>query len=347
MITKSKLTADQKDILSNIIKKEGDKQEIKRAQAILLIDKKGSRGLIEEMTGYSISYAFDLRKIYIEKGISGIKSREKKTRSFLTKNQLLEVAKVLEYSTPKDFGFNSDFWTTTILSSLIKEQYSVVYKSKTSLQLIFKKSKFTYHKPGKKYEKRDETLINEWKNEKLPILKELVDNPNTHVLAEDEMILSTQTTFQKIWLPEGAYPQIEVSNTRRNRSIYGFLNVKTGQQHAFKTEKQNGENTVKILRKILSLYPDKKIVIVWDNAPWHKNNYVKNFLSTLPKNRILLISFPPYAPDLNPQEHVWKTARSAITHNKFIQSIDKASDEFINFLNNSIFKYNFFNLVGF
>lgn len=347
MITKSKLTADQKDILSSIIKKEGDKQEIKRAQAILLIDKKTTRGLIEEMTGYSISYAFDLRKIYIEKGIAGIRSKEKKSRSLLTKNQLKEIENVLKNLTPKDFGFNSDFWTTSILASLIKEQFNIVYKSKTSLQVIFRKSNFTYHKPGKKYEKRDENLINEWKNEKLPILEQLINDPNTHVLAEDEMVLSTQTTFQKIWLPEGEYPCVEVSNTRVNRSIYGFLNVKTGQQHAFKTERQNGETTVKILKKILSLYPDKKIVIVWDNAAWHKNKNIKNFLLTLPENRLFLISFPPYAPDLNPQEHVWKAGRSAITHNQFIKSIDKASDEFINFLNNSIFKYNFFNLIGF
>ncbi|MBU4305720.1 MAG: hypothetical protein KJ893_08930, partial [Candidatus Omnitrophica bacterium] len=53
------------------------------------------------------------------------------------------------------------------------------------------------------------------------------------------------------------------------------------------------------------------------------------------------IYFPRSAPEENPQEHVWKQGRSKVTHNKFIENIDKTTNEFVDYLNNSKFRYSF------
>src|SRR5665647_2225534 len=98
------------------------------------------------------------------------------------------------------------------------------------------------------------------------------------------MILTTQTTCQKVWLPSGQFPKIDVANTRKRRCIYGFLNVKNGSQHAFKTEYINSEETIKTLDQIGQIYLGKKIVIVWDNGPWHKSEKTKEFLRTTKHN---------------------------------------------------------------
>ena len=37
----------------------------------------------------------------------------------------------------------------------------------------------------------------------------------------------------RIGLRKGEYPKIEVSNTKKNKSIYGFLNIKNGTEHSF------------------------------------------------------------------------------------------------------------------
>ena len=82
------------------------------------------------------------------------------------------------------------------------------------------------------------------------------------------------------------------------------------------------------------------IVIVWDNAPWHRSNVVREFLAAHP-GKFHLFAFPPYYPDENPQEHVWKAGRAKITHNVFIEKIDQASDDFVTYLNQSKFDYKF------
>jgi hypothetical protein len=66
----------------------------------------------------------------------------------------------------------------------------------------------------------------------------------------------TETTIQKVWLPEGEFPKITCSTGgRKRRSVYGFLNLKTGQEHAFKTECQNMHQTKGVLEEIRKIYP--------------------------------------------------------------------------------------------
>jgi len=344
MKNREKLTQDQiKELQELINNKESSRNEALRAQAVLLINEKTASNQIQFITGFDGKYAFKLRKKYLEKGKAGLlDKRKKKPRALLTRGQRLQIIKTLKDDTPISFGFEEDFWTTAILGLLIKEQYNVHYKTKNPLYLLFKDAKFTFHKPDKKYHKRDQEAVDKWREDMTSVVEKAYTEEDTVILVADEMILSTQTTFQKIWLPRGEFPKIDVSNKRARRCIYGFLDIKTGVEHAFKTEKINSEETRNILEKIGNIFKDKKIVLFWDGAPWHHSELIKDFLATT-KHSFQLFRFPPYAPDENPQEHVWKAGRSSVTHNKFIENIDSASSEFVKFLNNTIFKYSFFN----
>jgi len=309
----------------------------------LILCSGGSESLISSLTGFEKKHAFKLRKKYLEKGIAGLKTKKRKPKALLTKGQIKAVIKILKTRKPSDFGINADFWSTAILGQLIEEHYGVRYKSKTSYYLIFREAKFSYHKPGTQYKNRNQAKIDEWKKETKKKLEEFDFKKDAVLLTADEMILTTQTTCQKVWLPQGEFPVVEVSTARKRRCIYGFLNVFSGEEHAFKTVGANSESTCKILSKIGKLYPKQKIVIIWDNASWHKSKDVRKFLSET-KHYFHLINFPPYAPDENPQEHVWKAGREHESHNRFIGNIDKMTDRFVDYLNRTTFDYKFLGL---
>jgi transposase len=343
-MAKERLTPEQINELKTLIdNKESSRPEALRAQAVLLINAKSTKEIIKLLTSFDKKYAFKLRKKFISMGLVALLDKRKaKPRALLTRGQREQVIKILKEKAPKDFGFKEDFWSTLILGALIKEQYNVKYASRTPLYLLFKEAKFSFHKPSGKYNKRNEEAVQVWKEEMSPILQAAYEDEDTVILVADEMILSTETTFQKVWLPQGEYPKIDISNKHARRYLYGFLNVKTGKQHAFNTEKINSEETTKVLDLIGKIYSGKKIILVWDGAPWHRSEFIKNFL-TKTDHSFKLFRFPPYAPEENPQEHVWKEGRSKTTHNKFIENIDLATKEFVNYLNNTIFDYKFFN----
>lgn len=318
-------------------------REVRRAQAVLLIDRGMETDPITAVTGYQRRHIYDLRRRFLAEGISAIFDKRKgKPKELLTRHQWNEIVETVKTTTPEVHGYPSKHWTIQILGDFIKQKYNVTYKSKTSYYLVFRQAKFTYHKPGRVYHKRNEPEVQQWKTATTPLIEDAWNDPETVILAADEMILSTQTTFQKIWLPAGEYPKIEISNERKRRSLYGFLNVKQGHEHAFKTEKQNMYVTQAVLEHMRTLYPHQKILLLWDNAKWHLGSVVKAFIEK--ETRITVIYFPKYAPEENPQEHVWKKGRSQVTHNQFIADIDGATDEFVEYLNQTLFPYS---LLGF
>ena len=177
-----------------------------------------------------------------------------------------------------------------------------------------------------------------WKVESKPKLEQFLKEENTVILAEDEMVLTTETTIQKAWLPEGEFPKIVcTTGGRKRRSVYGFLNLKTGEEHAFKTEYQTMYITADVLEKVRTIYPKQKIVLFWDNAGWHKGSVAQDWIKK--DGNVEVIHFPRYAPEENPQEHVWKSGREAVTRNEYIENIDVATDKLVKYFKRTRFGY--------
>lgn len=331
-------TQEKIEIIQKFIQRRGlNGEEIKRAQVTLFVLQKRICD-VKPLTGFSERRAYEIKDNFEEIGIKAfIDKRKGKPKELLNKKQKEEIVKILEKSNPSDFNLPGEYWTTSVLADYIKGKYNIEYKSKTSYYLIFKQARFSFHLPGKVYEKHDEEKTKQWRKEVKPILNKAFKDKNTIILCEDEMVLSSQTTLQKIWLPKGKYPKVEINQKKENRSFYGFLNMKTEKQHVYKREKQNMYITTEILKKIRKLYKDKKILILWDGAGWHRGSKVQEFIKK--DKNIETIYFPPYSPEENPQEHVWKKGRSKITHNKFIKDIDKVADEFVNYLRKTKFNY--------
>ena len=94
-------------------------------------------------------------------------------------------------------------------------------------------------------------------------------------------------------------------------------------------EKFNYSTRIEAIRDFLSAHPvpkGKKYALVMDNAPWHKKTKRLICDETFPEyadilKDVVFIKLPPYSPDLNPIEQVWRITRRENTHNIFFASI--------------------------
>ena len=329
------LTPDEHAAIEAFIGETKNIDEYKRALAVVTLEAGNPLNLV----GLSIKHVQRIRREFRSIGVEAFKGkRHNNAPVLLTRAQRDEVLVMLGTTTPNDWGYtNSPFWSTRILATLIEQKYGAVYSSRTSYYVLFKKALFSFHLPGKQYEKADAEVVAAWKKEQRTHLEEAFSDPDTVVLAEDEMVLTQATTTQKVWIPQGTSPAvIETNGTRKNRSIYGFLNLKTGKEHAFSTERQTMHETAAILSRVRKLYPTQKVLLLWDGAGWHRGSVAKEALVT---HNIEAIHFPPYSPQLNPQEHVWKKGRTAVTHNRFIPKIEPVTKELVDYLNTTTFPY--------
>ena len=147
-----RLTSKEVQELRDLVRVSKKSTETKRAQAVMLLDRMADMQDICVLTDLSRSQIFYLRKRFLAEGIRALKDkREGKPKELLTKKEREAIIEMVKTKTPKEVGYASEHWTTGILGNWIEQEYHAKYKSKTSLYLVFKQAKFTYHKPGSVY----------------------------------------------------------------------------------------------------------------------------------------------------------------------------------------------------
>jgi len=139
------------------------------------------------------------------------------------------------------------------------------------------------------------------------------DAPDTVILAADEASLYLQASLMRVWAPVGQTPVVKACANRDSTHFYGALNLADGQETILRSDLMNAEASALFLNQVLSAYRDRPLLLLWDRATWHKGEAVRSVLGANPRLEILWL--PPGSPELNPQEHVWKAAREAVSHN--------------------------------
>lgn len=155
----------------------------------------------------------------------------------------------------------------------------------------------------------------------------MISDPNTDILFEDEASLSSIPTTTRMWSPKGNQPKIKTDSTKRERlTMFGSVSIFSKKSYSAFTPKGNSQYFKDYLEYILEEIPNKNIIMVLDNIKFHKANIInKEFLPKVKRLKFLFL--PPYSPNMNLQEWIWKELRSKVTHNTYYENfIDKVKD---------------------
>ena len=104
----------------------------------------------------------------------------------------------------------------------------------------------------------------------------------------------------------------------------------------------NGKTTVAYIEWCQTLYPDKKLLFLWDGASYHRGADLKEFLTRenagFPEAdwKVTCMLFAPNAPEQNPTEDVWLKAKQYLRKhfavNKTFAQVKRCFSEFLNSL---------------
>lgn len=160
------------------------------------------------------------------------------------------------------------------------------------------------------------------------------------VVADECKIQREPNPFYR-WNQVGKTPVVKVNRQKGGMSFYGGLSLKQKRQIGYITkEKQTSRETCYFLDEIKRQYEGKgKVLLVWDGARHHLGE-VKQWLKENP-GVVELFQFPPYCPDLNPQEMVWKALRSELATIVHRVNYEELIDRACRFLRTNTFDYDF------
>ncbi|MBI4508760.1 MAG: IS630 family transposase [Deltaproteobacteria bacterium] len=140
------------------------------------------------------------------------------------------------------------------------------------------------------------------------------------VLFEDEASFWLDGTLHRTWARIGHQPRVDTFGQRKTAHIYGAVSL-SGARFTFRFEEVfNGMTFLAFLKQIVAKYRGQKVFLIMDNGPCH--NLDEDGKRWLKENstRLALFRLPPYSPEFNPMEPVWKTTRKLATHNRFYRT---------------------------
>lgn len=326
MVDSVQLSTDEIVLLKQHFRKSQKNLIRERAQAVISSHQGFSPQQISQILLRSEKTVREWIKGYHRAGISSVFPCYKGDNAGkLTREQKQQLAKVLSQP-PSDYGIPYLFWDVSNLRSYIKAEFGVEYESEESYRLIFKLHNYSFHLPGTFDRHRDESQVVKRIKEIRKEIKPLLKDQSWIVFVSDECRIIWEAVIRRLWLPKGQKSIIKVERKRKAQSFIGFLNLKTGEELLYRLSWQKQDTIIPVLEELTHKYPEKQICIIWDNARFHNGKKIKKKLSTTLK-AVHLINLPAYAPDHNPQEHVWKYGKDKIA-NIQCESLEEVARKF-------------------
>jgi len=326
VIESAQLSGVEKGILLQFFRKITFARVHEKAQALLLSSEGRSPYEIGQVTFRDEKTVREWIKAFHKERLASLfpRYRGNQNAAKLTQEQKAEVAKALA-SPPSAYGIPRGFWDVSALKSYLTAYFGVIYESPQSYHFLFKTSHFSFKLPAKFDLHRNEVKVKERVEEIRETIAPLLNDPASAVLVSDESKVVWESIIRRCWLPKGRKSILKVNRENIAQNFVGFLDLKSGQPYLFSVPWQNQKEIIKVLKKLRLQYSGKKICLIWDNAGWHKGKDIREALKDGLSNYFLL-NFPPYAPDTNPQEHIWRWSKDQIANHQFssLKSLSQA-----------------------
>ena len=205
---------------------------------------------------------------------------------------------------PEPYGFRGDVWTCDRVAGVLYQEFGVSY-SKSQVSRLLKRLGWTPQVPITRAIQRDEEAIERWRVEAWPVLKEKARRQRRTVVFVDESGFYLLPGVVKTYAPRGETPVLDEWQTRDHLSVMGGVTPQGKVYSLVRPHSLNGLHSVAFLAHLLRVVGGR-LLVIWDGSPIHRRAEVKAFLGDQARNKIHLEALPPYAPDLNPVEWLWK-----------------------------------------
>ena len=275
-----------------------------RFQTLVLRKKGWKIGEISEAFGVhrcSVSHWCTKAKRYGKKSLKMRKARGADPK--LNKDDKREIISWLR-KPAMEFGFETPLWDCKRIQIMIKRELNKTL-SISNLWETLRRWNLTPQKPEKEALEKDPVAVRKWLREEWPRIEEHRRRWQAMLYFQDESGVSLIPVLGKTWAKKGKTPKIKVTGNKGGFCVTSAISPAGKMVFRIENHTIHAEDHIDFLKQIMKHHPNRKIIIVEDNAPPHIAGLVKEFVKKNQKN-IAVYHLPTYSPDLNPDEKVWK-----------------------------------------
>lgn len=242
-------------------------------------------------------------RAYRAEGAEGIASTKASGRpSKLSDRQVAKLRRIIIGKTPRQLNFGVNLWTVPVIADAIEKLFEIRLHETTVLRMLHRIG-LTPQKPVRRAFNRDPEQIHEWTTHAFPNIVRSARRKQATLLFLDETGVHEDGPIGTTWSERGQTPIVATTGTRRRTNVISAISPRG--RLWFRC--YNGTlNATRFIEFLVDLLADtsRPIIVVMDRHPAHVAASTKRFLLAN-KKRITVHFLPGYAPELNPDEHVW------------------------------------------
>lgn len=280
------------------------KRQADRIKTILLLHKGYSFAQIAEILMVDDSTLRRYELDYLEGGLDALlKDHYSGGLGFLSMQEQAELKEHLEQTM---------YIKALDVCLYVRKKYGVKYSENGMISLLHRLG-FVYKKtkviPGKADPEKQTAflkLYRKWKRSKAN---------EDHIYFIDGCHPMHNPTEGYGWILKGKEMEIPSNTGRNHLNINGAYCVDTADVIVREDEWINAQSTTALFDQIKANQPRGKIIIIADNARYYRSREVQKYLAKNP--RVELKFLPPYCPNLNLQERIWRFLKEKVIQNKY------------------------------
>jgi len=216
------------------------------------------------------------------------------------------------------------------VAAFIEQEFGVRYSLSAVVKLLNRLG-FTYKKTKGVGIKADREAQEAFVEELSELLAQ--EDENQVVYFNDAVHPQHNTRPDYGWIYKGEDFEIPTNPGRKRVNINGALNAhNVTDVLVVESERINAQSCIKLWQKQRRRHPDKTIINICDNAPYYHSNFLKDWLALNPWCKVIYL--PPYAPNLNLIERLWKFLRKQVTSYTFYEHFAEFRKAIIGFFKN-------------
>ncbi len=267
--------------------------------------------------GYSASEIADIHDVtgpmvykwmdrFDEEGPSGLYDRDREGRPRKITPEVEEEIKRLLEENPTEEGENATRWTTGRIADHLERELEVDVHPETVRDAL-DRLEYSWTRPRRKLPPVDSEAY----HKRLEAIVEAVAEADeeTSVLVEDETILKRFPPLRRMWQPVGEQRAVWVPEENDDFTLYGSLDLTSGQTYVEAYEKGRSDYTIRYLESLLEETAGR-VLLIWDQATWHTSGQVTEWLENT--DRIETYLLPVRSPEANPMEDLWRELKEQV-----------------------------------
>ena len=241
-----------------------------------------------------------------------------------------EELKAALQEAPARSGIELANWNWKVVHQYVLERYGASLSRSSCLNRLHRLG-FAFKRPKKLLVKADgakrETFVAEY-----AVLSEEVPRSGGKIFIADDAHFRADAELRGKWVLRGEPALVESTSPRRGEkaSYYSAVCLETGEVEWMELEGNSNSGTSDVFLRQLR-EARRPLSVIWDNAPAHRGEAVREFLRA-PGLGLRLLNLPGYSPDFNPDEAIWGWAREEATGNLYLGTKSRVQERVGNFL---------------